>query len=1382
MNSNTNNNLTAVFHKEIIPDTQILSSFCGKFIPILTNSCFDIPKEVKIDQICLQYSTRIKIYAIAQSKKNKEYNTLYLLNTYKVFDDIKYADKFNSLNSKNKSLNSIILSLSNYKISIIEYNILYNTFNTIALYSIDKFILTGKIKTEQTFRVVSSLTYNYITFIFDENKLFFLRKKSEKKINKEIKENISDNTENKKQKIKSHAYSDTIGGNKFFLPSIYLTELYNKYNIYKIINIYIPNKNLEIFNYENSDSEDSNEQIDKIHIYILYITKNDLEQNNNNFFRNIINIALLSYNFKNNECIDFKILFSGVDENAFDFTILEKEDMKENTAIIFSAYNLQIIYLKKKTSVNYIINDEYYNLIFSKLYSNQQKYILGQKFYEGKMDLRGGGYLVLNSNCLFFSDSQGKIFFADVDISKIDFIQLNIENSIKNNLGAPYNKILMPYGYFFFLSSPYSDAVFLYFDQVKQTYTIKDKIKSYSPIINFHLVNDDLISDIKFVFTHGYGDNSFISFAYRYFLYLPNDIKSPEIYDVIDYMITINHSDNNYTKFILCKTKSKKLIVFQSNNTEIINVSNQIDYNKDLNIINFGEIFINNENNNNNNFINEQIIILIFETEIKFYNKHFAMILTINLFNIEDALLSENLCLIYNTKEKKYFLLGLYDNKIQVNNSGITENMLNQNLFLRYKEIPNFIFSSENEYIKHKLNMNSKKYLNKYIFLMLYDNTTIQIYDITNYLEYKDKMIIDDNEKESNLRLVLISNMINYSPCIIFNDDLNKNNLYRSDSNLNIDFSNSINDLFNTEENINNKSKELILKNTLSFSADSPNKIYFGNLGNLVVLILAFVSGTLIIYTLYIAEMSEDNNDIKAIGFKKNLIEKLTDIDYMELHRKNNYNLFIPFDNINNNSGLFFNLQNNMKILYEINGELCSLKNKFNKSNWSSFCNYNSIYCPNGFMAYEESGESTIKFFNLIPNHNLSNNSLLIKTNKIKRFPSLLTYNPEYTTNQMTFYHYFLIEKEMISPNQFQYYLTLKKEEQENSLYEIKFPNNEIITEFSIIELQKTIGNNSGGKKYVILGIVEITQDEKLMNSKIKLYEYNKNNNNIFEFEMEKDGFKGVITIIQNLNNFNNLYNLVLIGEGPKLNIYQFKLNEQNKFTMEPIYNMNFDNKNLSISNKSTNINKNKLLLIGDIVDSFSFMYIKPNINMQNPEIHLEAKDNNHIHVTSLDFWNVDNKKCCIIFDEENNGYIYLLETNNTYRICDFRINKIINEIKTRKINDKISLSFYSANNGSIGLFQHINNDIYEKLNYLSEFIYYHFPFNSGVNPSLYYKINYTNDNNNNFQKAKGRFIDKNILDIFMNLSDKFQDIICNNLFEMGKIEIIKIISDLIYS
>ena len=43
-------------------------------------------------------------------------------------------------------------------------------------------------------------------------------------------------------------------------------------------------------------------------------------------------------------------------------------------------------------------------------------------------------------------------------------------------------------------------------------------------------------------------------------------------------------------------------------------------------------------------------------------------------------------------------------------------------------------------------------------------------------------------------------------------------------------------------------------------------------------------------------------------------------------------------------------------------------------------------------------------------------------------------------------------------------------------------------------------------------------------------------------------------------------------------------------------------------------------------------------------------------------------------------------------RICDFKINKIINEIRIRGQNEAYSPAYYSANNGSIGLMLHMDN------------------------------------------------------------------------------------------
>lgn len=116
----------------------------------------------------------------------------------------------------------------------------------------------------------------------------------------------------------------------------------------------------------------------------------------------------------------------------------------------------------------------------------------------------------------------------------------------------------------YFLSSPFSDAVIFTYNKDKVNFQITDRIINYSPIINFHLVNDMNNNDLILVFTSGYGKNSSLSFAYEKFLFnMFTKNNMTETYD-IDYMKSINYIENEYTKFILCKLKNRKLIVFKA--------------------------------------------------------------------------------------------------------------------------------------------------------------------------------------------------------------------------------------------------------------------------------------------------------------------------------------------------------------------------------------------------------------------------------------------------------------------------------------------------------------------------------------------------------------------------------------------------------------------------------------------------------------------------------------------------------------------------------------------------------------------------------------------------------------------------------------------------
>ena len=49
------------------------------------------------------------------------------------------------------------------------------------------------------------------------------------------------------------------------------------------------------------------------------------------------------------------------------------------------------------------------------------------------------------------------------------------------------------------------------------------------------------------------------------------------------------------------------------------------------------------------------------------------------------------------------------------------------------------------------------------------------------------------------------------------------------------------------------------------------------------------------------------------------------------------------------------------------------------------------------------------------------------------------------------------------------------------------------------------------------------------------------------------------------------------------------------------------------------------------------------NINMKQVEIVVDTKDNNHIKEPTCNLCLIHNKKCCILFDEDNNDYIFYL-------------------------------------------------------------------------------------------------------------------------------------------
>ena len=133
-------------------------------------------------------------------------------------------------------------------------------------------------------------------------------------------------------------------------------------------------------------------------------------------------------------------------------------------------------------SLNYIINKDYYNLIFSKLYIDNYKYKTFFNFFESN-DLRSGGHLVIDSEHFLFTDSQGKIFFVELNdinnIQAIKFEQIVINNENKR-LNSPYNKINLGLLSYNLKSNEYIDFKILFsgLDENAFDFTVLDKINT----------------------------------------------------------------------------------------------------------------------------------------------------------------------------------------------------------------------------------------------------------------------------------------------------------------------------------------------------------------------------------------------------------------------------------------------------------------------------------------------------------------------------------------------------------------------------------------------------------------------------------------------------------------------------------------------------------------------------------------------------------------------------------------------------------------------------------------------------------------------------------------------------------------------------------------
>jgi hypothetical protein len=1316
-------NSTSVFHSEKIPSTQINGAICGFFIPNYFMTQI-------IQQICVNVKDHIEIYEFESYKKkiydygtleNQDSYKLNLLFKYNIFGEITWIEKYHPL--VNNNTNSIILSIDNNKLSFIQFDSFSNDFQTLALYALDSSNLNGKIFSESFLEIYSSLLFNYIIYTYNDNKLNII-----KSLNPEKPFNLN-NIE------MQESYYDTLMGDKFFEPSLCL-NLEEK-SIYKIIKIFISKKYEENsrcdllpydFNFKLCSKIEKN-----IQFFILYWDQKPIVNNMNIIFdKNIVNVAYVDVNMELRIIEKFEIVFESYDNEIFDFFVLENNDVKN--LFLFLPYSIQVYNINEKRILNIILNPLFYENNTS--VKGEDKMNINRY-----MDLRGGGYYIIKNNSFIFSDSQGRIFFLQYENNSYSLDSIyKSNNGILNSLGAPYNYIIMPSPGLFFLSSPFADGIVLLF--FNNNCIILDRIINYSPIINMNLLDDN--KNMKFVFTNGYGENGKLNFFYDKFVYFENYENN-----LYDFSFIKSIRIGNYTKYLICTSKDEKTIILDGKSFD--NITDTIVLDKKGKMISSGQLEI-----ENLKVERKMSLIVIVTTQLiqildplmnllDSFNPKFLFDIT-NDGNINNNTDSNNIifkckfgtnCMIISNKDHTIIILISFHSSFSQNyNKSYKEKKINDSIFVRFKNISNYINSPS----ILKYSINSKPYYSFSFIIIYYSNHSISIYDINTLLECP---------YGNQVPPILSNKLINEFPYLITN---NPEDYYKCSS----DPTNKI----NIEVNIN-------------INTETPEALFFDVLNKKGLLCFLFKNGAIVIYELFISSLEQTNI---TLGLKKIYIEYLQNLNYKEFFMLEGSNIFIKFNNIHNVPGILININRYQKLIYEKSGEICILpfSNFPKEHNFTTFTEYSNEEIENGFLVSEN---GSLKQCSIPKFYSLENHSMLIRSNKLNHFPVSVNYMAinNYTQHYYIFC-YFLIEKELILPNiqqgqnvqypYFIYHLTLRTEMPE-ALDDLKFNENEVIVESRIVEVPKNDKNNET-KKYLAVGVNIQGDENNPLKAKIQFYEFK---NSKLKKVYENESLHGVISMIYSYEK------ILLVGEGSKINIYQYF---SDLSSMEGIYSNDIRNsecKNLITCSK---MQKN-FLIIGDILESISWISVVKSNNFEHPHLYVFIKDFSQYHSTALDFWGYQEILGTILFDDRKNGHIFLIHKNNNNRVemnevADFYLGKIVNEIRISPLNNTNPNYFYVGDDGSFGYMTPLQKDKYEILSQLCEYFFNHLPFKSGLNPKGFFPAK-----NFPIKKEKGRFIDMRILFYYINLPISIQDTIANLIFEskVNRVTLLKYITDL---
>ena len=1299
-------NTTSVLHSEKIPCTQIRGGIHGRFLPGPPPASHP-PVINNIHQLCLNMKDHLSFYQIVSGGDlmgSDDDCKFEFISKFEIYAEITSINRYLAITPS--KFDSIILGIDNCKIAIVNYDEQFDEMKTICLYAIDPFHTGGKIFSEAEMQIYGDRVNGNIIYVYDDNKISILTKR---------KSGVE---------YENEFYYNTVDGDKIFAPSIYINFFEKKF-VYKITKLCFYKSYEEDLKYDDNkmDIDESNIENEILTFYILYqdscLSSNDNDTNQSPlvYTQTKLSVAFVEISLSQKDIIKFDILWSDIDENTFDFLVLPTESEAVNL-VLFSPYMIQISYPNEKKSQLILLNRIYESSVLSRNY-NLAIFTIDTNYITTNIDLRGGTQLILSQSDFIQTTSNGEMFlFSLAQGHMYSLAKLN-----GDTLGAPLNTLLMPYPGFFFASSIFSSAFLLKYTTAN-AYIIKDTINNLSPIVNFHLLNDN--KNMKIVFTSNFGSNSTINYVYDKIVYY--EIQKTLVTSVnsasggFSFIKSISFDNDIYSKFLVCKTKNGNSVIFENNGKGFDDVTDKIAYDKEDNLISCSVVKIENlETMSFVAFITSHLIYL--------FNPLMILIHTIkakDIFGNEEETIGKckfgyNSMILTNNNNDKIFILSFHSKSMDTQGFYI-EKKINQSIVFRVKDISNIIDIST----ILKFAINSTLFSNFYSLLIVYRITqSIDVYDVNSL------MMIQGNKMASLCHNDIISEL----PMIISNG-----NQYYSH------FDTDLTTLSTLKEEIANPS-----------TRETPEAMFFDVLHNKTLFCILFKNGTIVIYQMY---MPSPYN----ISFKKIFIEYIQEINYKEFFMMESANIFIKFKNIFGYPGLLINISGNQKFIFEINGAIATipLNNSPNKHTFAAFTEFSNEEIEHGFLVYE--GEK-LKHCSIPKNYMLHSSGILYRSNKLNRFPVTLNYIPVY--NIPMYYCYILIEKELKpysahGAKKFFYYMTLRTEGP--TVYdEVAFGENETIVESRIVELPSV---SAMTKKYLAIGVNVIDTDKgenSPMRARLQLYEIE---NGKFKRIYSGDLFKGTISMIHSIDK------TLLIGEGSRIFLYQYvpATNEMKKISV-------IENKNLVTCSKI----HSKHLITGDVIESASWMVFTSKAAGATPIIDVLGKDTSAYHSTAIDFWIDQDNSGCILCDDNSNGHVFLIvkeerSAMQLVEVCDFHLGKVINEIRWWLYGGKNNnnVCYYGSDDGSVGYLIPIKNDVFEKLYLLSEFLFNHLPFRAGCNAKGFF-----NAKNFPYKKEKGRFVDMRLLKTFLKMPLTMQESIAKKII-MGKDQLIKQINDLI--